>query len=181
MSTDPEEQIPQLDLDGETKNQQRVLEIGEARSMARNQLTQTQPGNQDDEEVLWRMLEAYILEVKPELLDTALEPKYLHNKKLGELTAQNVQALFEDDVTVVNASVTTVQGLLQYLTLGPRNITIQISRPGNSRGSGQENATVSIAPPRHISRNALEATNEAFGELGYKLSHGEIDEHADPV
>lgn len=181
MSDPAEGQVPTLDLDSEAKNQQRVQEIGEARSMARNQLTQTQPGNQDDEEVLWRMLEAYILEVKPELQDTPLSADYLEKRSLGQLTGRSLYAIAGEEASIVDVSVKEVTGLLQYLNLGPRNIQVTISRGGSSRASGAETATISIAPPRHISRNALEATNEAFGQLGYKLSHDEIDVRPDPI
>lgn len=180
-SDSSDDTVPQLDLDSETKNQQRVHEIGEARSMARNQLTQTQPGNQDDEEVLWRMLEAYILEVKPELQGTALAKPYLEEKELGNLTQASIQGMFAADVTVIDSNVGTVNGLLEYLEIGPRGIQLTLSRPGNSRASGNVEDIVRIAPPRHISRNALEATNQAFSELGYKLSHSEIDVYPDPV
>lgn len=178
---DPDEQVPTLDLDSEAKNQQRVQEIGESRSMARNQLTQTQPGNQDDEEVLWRMLEAYILELKPELKDTPLEKQYLQNEPLGEITEEAARRVVGPNAQLIDTSVESVTGLLQYVTLGPRQIRLQVGRPGTSRSSGSDTGVVYIAPPRHISRNAFEAANEAFGQLGYKLSHDEIDVHPDPI
>jgi len=176
-----EQQIPSLDLDSEAKNQQRVQEIGDARSMARRQLTQTQPGNQSDEEILWRMLEAYILEVKPELQDTPLSDEYLVTKDLGEIDGKRVAARLGEGVEILDTNVKRVTGLLQYLDLGPRGIRITVARDGASRSSGPETGTVSMPPPRHISRNALEATNEAFGKLGYKLSHDEIDVRPDPI
>jgi len=175
------ERIPQLDLDSEAKNQQRIQEIGEARGFARNQLTQTRPGSQDDEEVLWRMLEAYILEVKPEIQDTALEGPYLHKAHLGNITKNTAKRVLGPDVQVVQSSVGEIRGLSQYLELGPRNIQLTVAREGNSRSSGDETTTVSIAPPRSISRTAFVQTNEAFGQLGYGLSHGELEVHPDPI